>query len=86
MPEICRFFGMIIAMYYKDHRPPHFHVIYGDYKVAINIETLQLIEGKLPKRALSMVLEWAHIHREELRKNWQLLEEAKPLLKIAELE
>jgi Domain of unknown function (DUF4160) len=85
LPEISRFLGIIIAMYYRDHRPPHFHAIYGDYEVVVNIEN-GVIEGRFPRRAVSLVLEWYELHREEPMEDWLLAEQRKPLKKIAPLE
>jgi hypothetical protein len=59
-------------MFFNDHPPPHFHARYGEFEAKIAIETLEVIEGELPNRALSLVREWTMIHREELRRNWQL--------------
>lgn len=86
MPEICRFFGIIIAMYYNDHSPPHFHARYGNRKAAIDIETLGIIEGDLSPRALGLVAEWAAKHREELRADWDLARQHAALNQIAPLE
>ncbi|MEA5627247.1 DUF4160 domain-containing protein [Nostoc sp. UHCC 0251] len=72
MPEICRFLGIIITMYYNDHPPPHFHVRYNKQKAIIDIETLSILEGKLTPRVLGLVIEWAAMHKSELRENWQL--------------
>ena len=72
MPEISRFYGIIIAMFYDEHNPPHFHARYGGYKVSINIQTLSILEGKLPPRALGLVIEWASLHQDELLQNWNL--------------
>ena len=66
MPSISRFLGIIITMYYREHNPPHFHVKYNEYKAIFTIEDLKMIEGDLPKRVVSLVLEWAFAHREEL--------------------
>jgi hypothetical protein len=85
MPEISRFLGIIIAMFYKDHAPPHFHAIYGEYEVTVDIES-GVINGRFPRRALRLVLEWLELHKDELLENWQLVEEKKPLKKIAPLE
>ncbi len=63
MPEISRFFGMVILMYWDEHNPPHFHVKYGEYTASINIKTLELMEGNLSRRALNIVLDWAEIHQ-----------------------
>lgn len=86
MPEISRFFGIVIAMYYKDHQPPHFHAKYGNQTGVFAIGDLQLIEGQLPKRVVSLVLEWAFQHREELMNDWKLAVSKKPLQRIAPLE
>jgi hypothetical protein len=85
MPEISRFFGIIIAMYYRDHSPPHFHAIYGDYEITVEIES-GIINGRFPKRALKLVFEWLEIHKDELLENWRLAEERRPLNKIQPLE
>jgi len=86
MPTISEFFGILIRMYYDDHNPPHFHVIYGEHEAQISIKTLEILKGKLPKRVLAMVLEWAVEHRAELNADWQLAELHKPLCKIEPLE
>lgn len=67
MPELSRFYGIVIQMYFGDHPPPHFHAIYGDFKAVIDIETLSIIDGHLPPRARGLVIEWATIHQGELR-------------------
>ncbi|MHB9035930.1 MAG: DUF4160 domain-containing protein [Armatimonadota bacterium] len=85
MPEISRFFGIVIAIYYKDHNPPHFHAKYGDETGVFSIDDLKLIEGNLPRRATLLVLEWAFEHRNELMQDWELAISAKPLEKIAPL-
>ena len=66
MPEISRFLGIVIAMYYKEHEPPHFHAKYGNQSGVFSIAELKLIEGSMPKRIISLVLEWAFEHRKEL--------------------
>lgn len=86
MPEICRFFGIIIAMYYKDHAPPHFHARYGGQKAIISIETFSIIEGYLAPRVLGMVAEWASAHRDELYEDWSFAQDMKELKPIAPLE
>ena len=73
-------------MYYDDHPPPHFHAIYGEYEAKIAIETMEVIEGKLPRRALGLVLDWAELHKEELRDNWNKGQEHRPLSPIQPLE
>jgi hypothetical protein len=74
MPEICRFLGIIIAMYYKDHNPPHFHVLYNEHEAEIDIKTLTVLEGKLPARVLGLAMEWAELHKEELMDDWNLIQ------------
>ena len=74
MPEISRFFGIIIFMYFDEHNPPHFHVRYGDERAVVSINELRVMEGKLSRRALSLVLEWANEHRNELMNNWTSLQ------------
>lgn len=86
MPEISRFFGIIIAIFYNDHNPPHFHARYGDYGAVIRINDFAVLEGYLPPRALGLVTEWAEIHKEELLKDWQLAAENKSLLPIEPLK
>ncbi|MBF0627481.1 MAG: DUF4160 domain-containing protein [Magnetococcales bacterium] len=86
MPELCRFFGIIIRMFNNDHNPPHFHVIYGDDEALIDIGTLEVLYGHLPRRALAIVLEWAAIHREMLQQNWELASVGKPPLHMEPLE
>ncbi|MBF0240800.1 MAG: DUF4160 domain-containing protein [SAR324 cluster bacterium] len=71
MPVISRFLGIIISMYWDDHLPPHFHAKYGEYEIIVNIET-GVIEGKFPKRALKLVLEWYEHHKVALIENWEL--------------
>ena len=85
MPEVSRFLGIVIAMYFKEHGPPHFHAKYGGQRAAFSIEYLTLIEGKLPHRVVSLVLEWAFQHREELAENWRRAERREELLEIEPL-
>lgn len=86
MPEISRFFGLVLSMYYSDHRPPHFHVRYGDHEAMIEIATGRVLGGGLPARAAQLVEEWRRLHVAELLDDWQLAEERRPLRKIAPLE
>lgn len=85
MPEICRFLGIIISMYYKEHAPPHFHAKYGEKRASFSINELKLIEGTLPKRVVSLVLEWAFEHRDELLENWELARTKEDIKKIKPL-
>ncbi len=86
MPEISRFFGIIIAMFYNDHAPPHFHVRYGEQRAIIGIDSLTVLGGKLSPRGLGLVMEWAAVHQNELREDWGLAERQAPLKSIAPLE
>jgi hypothetical protein len=85
MPEISRFLGIVIAMYYKEHAPPHFHAKYGSQRAAFSVQELRLIEGELPKRVVSLVLEWAFQHRDELMENWSRVERKEDLQEIEPL-
>ncbi|MBE0068623.1 DUF4160 domain-containing protein [Thermoanaerobacterium thermosaccharolyticum] len=71
MQEITRFYGIVIKMYFGDHLPPHFHAIYGEYIGMFNINTLEMIEGDLPKRAREMIIEWASKYQNELLDIWE---------------
>ena len=86
MPEISRFLGIIIAMYYNDHPPPHFHARYGENEIRVEIDTGSIMSGSFPTRAKNLVLEWLELHRDELSEDWKLAELRKPLKKIEPLE
>ena len=86
MPEVSRFFGIIIRMYFDDHPPPHFHAIYGNEEMQISIDPIVILYGRLPRRALSMVLEWAALHQRELMHNWQRLQENQATERIEPLD
>jgi hypothetical protein len=86
MPEISRFFGIVIAMYYKEHGIPHFHAKYSGETGVFSITDLKIIEGHLPKRVRNLVLEWAFDHRDELLTDWELAKLRKPLQLIPPLE
>jgi hypothetical protein len=86
MPTISRFFGIRIKMYHDEHPAPHFHADYGEHSAQIGIETLEVLRGHLPRRALALVLEWAMIHRPELRENWRRAERHESLRAIAPLD
>jgi hypothetical protein len=73
MPEICRFLGISLRMYFDDHPPPHFHAVYNEFEAIIRIEDLRMTSGGLPQRVLALVLEWANLHRQELLSNWESL-------------
>lgn len=86
MPIISRFLGIIIAMYYQEHNPPHFHVRYNEYKAVISIQDLALLSGKLPPKVLGLVMEWASQYQKELLSDWKLAEQLQPLKPIQPLE
>ena len=86
MPEVSRFFGIAIRVYYNDHEPAHFHAVYGDDEALVEIDTLALYRGYLPRRALALVLEWAALHREDLRDAWRAARAGAPVRSIEPLE
>jgi hypothetical protein len=86
MPEICRFYGIVIAMYWNDHGVPHFHAKYGGQRASFSIGDLRLLEGGLSPRVTALVLEWAFLHRDELMENWRLAMTHKRLKSIKPLE
>lgn len=71
MPQISRFFGIIISMFYDDHNPPHFHAAYAEFSAKLAIDDLRILDGNLPSRALGLVIEWASNHKNELKENWE---------------
>ena len=85
MPEISRFFGIAVAMFYREHGPPHFHATYGEHHVIVEIESL-VVEGNFPPRAVGLVLAWARLHRVELAENWERARAGEPLRRIPPLE
>ena len=86
MPRVSEFFGIVIYMYYNDHMPPHFHAEYGEHEAIYEIDTLDIARGGLPRRAHALVLEWAALHRNELRDDWERARKEKPLVEIEGLE
>ena len=88
MPEIARFFGVVVRMYVEaghSHHRPHFHAYYQDAVGVYAIDNVDLIAGSLPRRQQRLVLAWAELHQEELRSNWQLLQAGRRPFKIAPL-
>jgi hypothetical protein len=85
MPEISRFLGIVIAIFYIDHAPPHFHARYGEFKITVDIND-GVVDGKFPRRALNHVLEWYELHKNELLEDWELAKQGKELKKIDPLE
>lgn len=86
MPEISRFFGITIKMFFGDHLPPHFHAEYGEFKAQVDIRSLVIIAGDLPPRALGMVIEWASQHQDELKDLWELASKNQALHRIEPLK
>ena len=82
MPEICRFYGIVIKMYYNDHSPPHLHAEYGGDEIVVNIDTLAIIAGGLAPRATGLVMEWASQRQAELHTAWNQARDMSPLDKI----
>lgn len=86
MPEISRFFGIVIKMFFDDHNPPHFHAEYGDYLALIDIRNLSVFAGRLPPRVMGLVIEWATLHQQDLLDDWKSAKAQEELRKIAPLE
>ena len=86
MPTISSFYGIFIQMFYNDHAPPHFHATYAEFEILVNIKTLEILEGKMPRRALALVLEWASMYRNELLEDWDLCEKHQQLKSIQPLD
>ena len=85
MPEISRFFGIVILMYFNDHAPPHFHARYGGGRAIVAIESLRVLRSTLQPRALGLVMEWAALHKTELLEDWELARAQAPLNTIEPL-
>ncbi len=71
MPEICRFFGIVIYIYYREHQPAHFHAVYGEFEAIFSIDSPAILSGDLPPRAIGLVIEWANKYKKELKNDWQ---------------
>jgi len=85
MPELSRFLGIVIGMFYREHGVPHFHAVYGGREISVEVETGR-IHGQFPPRALTLVIEWRDLHKAELLENWALAKAGQPLKSIAPLE
>jgi hypothetical protein len=85
VPEISRFFGIVVSMYFEDHGPPHLHARYGSDQVSVAIETMEVLSGALPPRALALLVEWTAIHKEELVEDWSRARSGQPLVRIEPL-
>lgn len=86
MPEISRFFGIVVRMFFNDHSPPHFHAYYAEHEALIDLDALSVFAGQLPPRALGLVIEWATLHQPELIENWERARAGEPLTAIAPLQ
>jgi len=86
MPEISRFFGVVIKMFFDDHNPPHFQAEYGADVALIDIRSLAVFSGRLPPRVTGSVVEWVTLHQRELLANWEKARAREALQKIAPLE
>ncbi len=86
MPRISAFYGIVIAMFYNDHEPAHFHAVYGEYRALVRIEPIEMLEGRLPRRAEGLVLEWGRLHQDELMANWERARRHERLMAIEPLE
>lgn len=85
MPELSRFYGIVIRMYYNDyakHHQPHFHALYGGYEATFTIDPPTLLAGTMPRRQLNLIVAWAELHGEELLKNWRLARAQEVLMPI----
>jgi len=85
MPELSRFLGISIMMYFEDHYPPHFHAKYNEYRAAISIDELKILDGHLPARILGLVIEWAELHKKELLQDWESVKKDGKFFKIEPL-
>ena len=86
MPELCRFYGIVIRMYFDDHGPPHFHALYGGDEALVTIDSLTVLHGHLPPRALGLVVEWALLRQAELKEAWNLAKRLETPGRIAPLK
>ena len=86
MPEVSRFYGIVVRFYYRDHPPTHFHAFYGEHEALIEIETGAIYQGRLPKTAYELVNSWRMLHLDELRVDWNLARQQLPLLPIDPLD
>jgi len=82
MPELSRFLGMVISIYFDDHNPPHFHVEYNDNEALISIGDLSVLKGNLPPRVMGLAMEWARLHQTELLENWNMVKDSGKYYKI----
>ncbi len=86
MPLISVFYGILIRMFYNDHAPPHFHAVYGEFELRVEIQPLRILTGDAPPRVKALVFEWASRHEAELLADWELARQAQPLVNIPPLD
>lgn len=86
VPTLSVFYGIVIQMFWDEHAPPHFHALYGEHEAMVDIRTLEILRGHLPRRALVLVMEWASLHRAELLEDWDLCVRRQSPRKIAPLD
>jgi hypothetical protein len=82
VPRISEFYGIVIAMYYREHRVPHFHATYAGEIVVVSIQSGEVLAGRVPARALRLIQEWCDLHRDELRLTWARARDNAPLVRI----
>jgi hypothetical protein len=86
VPIICRFYGIVVRMYYRDHNPPHFHATYGSDEALVDIASADVIAGRLPNRAAALAAEWGRLHGGELAANWDRMRDGEPPFPIDPLD
>ncbi|MFZ4512950.1 MAG: DUF4160 domain-containing protein [Geothrix sp.] len=86
MPELARFFGIVVVMLYRDHAPPHFHAFYGEEEWRVGIQPIRVLTGGGSGRVRSLLLEWAALHQDELLADWVRAQNREPLLPIDPLD
>ncbi len=86
MPEISRFYGIVVRMYYADHAPPHVHAEYGEHELVVGIAPIMILAGSAPYRVRSMVLEWVGLRQQELAHDWERCQTGEPPLPVEPLE
>jgi hypothetical protein len=86
VPRISEFFGIVVTMYYNDHSPPHFHARYAEHEARIVIDSLSMLDGSLPPRAIALITEWATMYRGQLQANWEAARRGEPLSRIPGLQ
>ncbi len=82
MPELSRFYGIVIRINFRDHAPPHFHAEYGEQEMVVGIRPVRELAGRLPRRAASMVLDWAVMHEQEILDAWNAIQTRQPYARI----